>query len=137
MIEVSWIPGQSRNIINPRFMSSVGLLCGGSMGLLAVGGGLVSTPFFTLLFGQRQAVAQSISMAMVTPAAVVALLTYNAANAVDWAIGLPLAVGGLLTVSKGVAIAHSLPEQRMRSWFSKMLVVTALFLLMKPYVLAG
>ncbi len=90
---------------------------GGSMGLLGVGGGLVATPILTTLFGQRQAVAQSIWMALVTPCAVVALLTYNAADAVDWRVGVPLAVGGLVTVSKGVSLAHSLPEQKMRVSF--------------------
>lgn len=125
-----------RRHIPSRYVPLVGFFGGASMGLLGVGGGLVATPFLTLLFGQRQALAQSISMALVTPCAVVALLTYNAADAVDWSVGLPLAMGGLLTVSKGVSLAHSLPEHKMRRLFSWMLVVTALFLLIRPYLLA-
>lgn len=123
----------SQSLISEKLMPLTGLFGGGSMGLLGVGGGLVATPILTALFGQRQAVAQSISMALVTPCAVVALLTYNAADAVDWWVGIPLAIGGLVTVSKGVALAHALPEQKMRVLFSGMLVVTALFLLIKPY----
>ena len=39
-----------------------------------------------------------------------------------------MAVGGLATVSAGVAWAHRLPERRMRTAFAAMLGVTALWL---------
>lgn len=123
-----------RSHLNPRLMPMVGVAAGTSMGLLGVGGGLVATPLLTGLFGQRQALAQSLSMALVTPCAVVALATYSVADCVDWSMGLPLAFGGLLTVSAGVAVAHQLPERRMRLLFAVMLMATALWLLIKPYV---
>ena len=46
----------------------------------------------------------------------------------DWSLGLPLAIGGLFTVSAGVALAHKLPEKRMRTAFAWMLAATALWL---------
>lgn len=123
-------------VVSPKWMPLVGCFGGGSMGLLGVGGGLVATPMLIYIFGQRQALAQSISMALVTPCAIVALLTYNAADAVDWSVGVPLALGGLVTVSRGVSLAQSLPEKKMRSLFSGMLVLTALFLMSKPHLMA-
>lgn len=128
-------PAQDTSRINLRLMPVVGVLAGTSMGLLGVGGGLVATPCLTGLFGQRQATAQSLSMAMVTPCAIVGLLTYNHTSDVDWSVGLPLAIGGLLTVSAGVAVAHRLPEKRMRKAFAAMLLVTAVWLLIKPYLM--
>ena len=115
-----------------RFMPLVGILGGGSMGLLGVGGGLVATPLFTGWFGQRQTVAQSLSLALVAPSSIIALLTYSSANRVDWAMGLPLACGGLFTVSAGVALAHRLPERRMRAAFAWMILCTAAWMLLKP-----
>ena len=115
-----------------RYLPLVGIVGGSSMGLLGVGGGLVATPLFTGWFGQRQTVAQSLSLALVAPSSIIALLTYGAARRVDWAIGLPLAVGGLLTVSAGVALAHRLPERRMRAAFAWMLLCTAVWMLIKP-----
>lgn len=47
-------------------------------------------------------------------------------------MGLPLAVGGLLTVSAGVALAHKLPEHRLQRAFAWMLLATALWLLVPP-----
>lgn len=115
-----------------RLLPLVGIAGGASMGLLGIGGGLVATPILTGVFGQRQAVAQSLSLAMVTPCSVIALITYGAADRVDWAMGLPMAVGGLLTVSAGVALAHRLPERRMRLAFAWMVLVTGLWLLLRP-----
>lgn len=120
---------------SPRLMPLVGIVGGACMGLLGVGGGLVATPFFTGFFGQRQTVAQSLSLALVTPCSMVALLTYGSAQRVDWSIGLPLAVGGLFTVSAGVALAHRLPERTMKTAFAWMILGTAIWLLLKPILL--
>jgi uncharacterized membrane protein YfcA len=99
------------------------------MGLLGIGGGLVATPVLSGWLGQRQTVAQSLSLALAAPSSVVALATYAGAQRVDWSMGLPLAVGGLFTVSAGVALAHRLPEIRLRAAFASMLLATALWLL--------
>jgi uncharacterized membrane protein YfcA len=118
-----------------RMMPLVGIVGGACMGLLGVGGGLVTTPFFTGVFGQRQTVAQSLSLALVTPCSIVALMTYGSAQRVDWSIGLPLAIGGLFTVSAGVALAHRLPERTMKIAFAWMILGTAVWLLLKPILL--
>ena len=124
-------PAVTRKQADMRLMPLVGILGGASMGLLGIGGGLVATPIFTGLFGLRQAVAQSLSLALVTPCSIIALVTYGAAGSVDWAMGLPMAVGGLLTVSAGVALAHRLPEHRMRLTFAWMVLATAFWLLLR------
>jgi uncharacterized membrane protein YfcA len=116
-------------------MPLVGIVGGSSMGLLGVGGGLVATPLFNGWFGQRQTVAQSLSLALVAPSSIIALMTYSNANRVDWALGLPLALGGLFTVSAGVALAHRLPERRMRAAFAWMVLCTAVWMLLKPLLL--
>lgn len=126
---------QATRRFSPRLMPAVGVLGGACMGLLGVGGGLVATPIFTGCFGQRQTIAQSLSLALVTPCSLVALLTYGSAQRVDWSVGLPLAVGGLFTVSAGVAWAHRLPERTMKTAFAWMILGTAVWLLLKPVLL--
>lgn len=129
------VPGETSSRLNIRWMPAVGILGGACMGLLGVGGGLVATPVFTRWFGQRQAVAQSLSLALVTPCSMVALMTYGSAHHVDWSIGLTMAVGGVFSVSAGVALAHRLPERTMRNAFAWMILCTALWLLVKPILL--
>ena len=70
------------------------------------------------------------------PRSVVALAVYGGAGQVDWTIGLPMAASGLLTVSAGVGLAHRLPEKQMRTAFAVMLLLTALWLLVSPLVMA-
>ncbi len=131
------VPATNRSALPTRFIPLVGVIGGGSMGLLGVGGGLLATPLLTGWFGQRQTVAQSLSLALVAPSSCMALLTYSHAHSVDWSMGLPLAVGGLFTVSAGVAVAHRLPERRMRLAFAYMVLCTAIWLLVRPMVLHG
>jgi hypothetical protein len=121
--------------LDVRYLPLVGILGGSSMGLLGIGGGLLATPLLSGWLGQRQTMAQSLSLALVAPSSVVALATYAGAQRVDWTMGLPLAIGGLFTVSAGVALAHRLPEKRMRAAFAWMLLGTALWLLIGPFVL--
>lgn len=125
-------PRVTRSLV---LMPLVGIVGGSSMGLLGVGGGLVATPLFTGWFGQKQTEAQSLSLALVAPSSIIALLTYSSAGRVNWTMGLPLAVGGLFTVSAGVALALRLPERRMRLAFAAMVLCTALWLLVKPLLL--
>lgn len=113
----------------------VGMLGGSSMGLLGIGGGLVATLVLAGWLRQRQTVAQSLSLALAAPSSVVALMTYAGAERVDWSLGLPLAIGGLFTVSAGVALAHRLPEKRMRAAFAWMLLATAFWLLIGPLLI--
>ena len=130
--------GTSAHAAKPRdqrYLPLVGIAGGSSMGLLGVGGGLVATPLFTGWFGQRQTVAQSLSLALVAPSSIIALMTYSSAQRVDWALGLPLAFGGLFTVSAGVALAHRLPEKRMRAAFAWMVLCTAAWMLLKPVLM--
>jgi len=115
-----------------RYLPLVGIVGGSSMGLLGIGGGLVATPIFNGWFGQRQTVAQSLSLALVAPSSIIALLTYSGAHRVAWSMGLPMAIGGLFTVSAGVAVAHRLPERRMRLAFAWMLLATAGWMLLRP-----
>lgn len=125
-------PDESRDL---RWMPLVGILGGGSMGLLGVGGGLLATPIFSGWFRQRQTVAQSLSLALVAPSSIIALMAYSGAHKVDWHFGLPLAIGGLATVSAGVAAAHRLPEKRMKAAFAGMILCTAVWMLAKPFVM--
>ena len=113
----------------------VGVLGGSAMGLLGVGGGLVATPVLVGWLGLRQTLAQSLSLALVTPSALVALGTYAQAGRVDWHWGIPMAIGGLFTVSTGVACAHRLPETHLRQGFAWMLLAVSVWMAVAPVVM--
>jgi uncharacterized membrane protein YfcA len=126
-------------ILHPKHirwaMLGVGMLGGSAMGLLGLGGALVSTPILTGVLKQSQTLAQSLSLALVFPSASVALTSYAHAGRVDWQIGLPLAIGGLFTVSAGVNHAHKLPENTLRKAFASLMIGTAVWLMIRPVLI--
>ena len=112
-----------------RFLPLVGVLSGGMSGLFSVGGGLVAVPALVSLFGMTQTQAQGIALALVIPGSLVALFTSAHAGHVSWTVGIPLAVGGLVSVSWGVALAHRFSPARLRLTFCAVLAATALVML--------
>lgn len=109
----------------------VGAVGGVVSGFFGVGGAFIAPPLLTGFFGVRQPEAQGLALALVTPAATVALLTYAGAGQVDWAVGIPLALGGIAAISIGVAFAARLPERRMRLAFCGLLIVTSVLLALR------
>jgi uncharacterized membrane protein YfcA len=114
-----------------RFTPVVGVISGLMSGLFTIGGGLVSVPALVSLFGMKQTQAQGIALALVIPASVTALFSYAQAGNVDWHVGIPLALGGLVSVSWGVALAYRLPAVKLRLSFCVVLVGTAIAMLVR------
>ncbi|PRA27216.1 sulfite exporter TauE/SafE family protein [Pseudomonas poae] len=113
------------------WLGVLGAASGSVGGLFGVGGAVIATPVLTGLFGTTQVVAQGLSLALALPSTGVTLVTYAWHHEVDWLIGVPLAVGGLLSISWGVKVAHSLPERTLRSLFCVFLMVCAVMLTFK------
>src|SRR6267154_2567875 len=94
----------------------LGIVGGIVSGLFGVGGALIVPPALTAFFGVRQVEGQGLGLALVAPGSVIALVAYAGAGQVDWRLGIPLAVGGVVAISAGVAFTHSLPERRGRDY---------------------
>ncbi|MEO4046742.1 sulfite exporter TauE/SafE family protein [Pseudomonas sp. CAU 1711] len=110
------------------WLGVLGGAAGALGGLFGVGGAVLAVPVLTTLFGTSQLVAQGLSLALALPSTAVTLLTYAGHGHVDWSMGLPLAVGGLLSIGWGVRLAHSLPERLLKGLFCGFLLVCAALL---------
>jgi hypothetical protein len=113
------------------WLGVLGAASGTMGGLFGVGGAVVATPVLTSLFGTSQVVAQGLSLALALPSTGVTLVTYAVHHQVNWTVGLPLAVGGLLSISWGVKVAHAMPERLLRGLFCGFLVLCAVMLAFK------
>lgn len=96
------------------WFGALGALAGTTGGLFGVGGAVVAAPVLTSVFGTTQVVAQGLSLALAAPSTAVTLLTYAVHDEVNWVMGVPMAIGGLLSISWGVRLAHALPERMLR-----------------------
>lgn len=110
------------------WLGALGAGAGALGGLFGVGGAVLATPVLTSVFGTSQVVAQGLSLSLAAPSTGVTLVTYALHGQVNWLLGLPLAVGGLLSISLGVRLAHALPERLLRVLFSGFLVVSGVLL---------
>ncbi|ANH75389.1 sulfite exporter TauE/SafE family protein [Ralstonia insidiosa] len=114
-------------------MPLMGIASGAMSGIFTVGGGLVVVPALVTFFGMPQTRAQGMALALVVPGTLIALATYAHAGHVNWGTGIPLAVGGMVSVSWGVTLAHKFSPLRLRLAFCAVLLGTALMmLLVKP-----
>ena len=122
--------GMSSGIRLPqKYIALVGVFSGATAGFFSVGGAIVAVPGLVAFFGATQTAAQGLGLAMVTPGTLVALSTYASAGHVNWSVGIPLALGGVLSISWGVALAHHLPERRLRMLFCGALMAIALWMM--------
>ena len=110
---------------------ALGVLAGTTGGLFGVGGAVVAAPVLTSVFGTSQVVAQGLSLALAAPSTTVTLLTYAAHGEVNWLMGLPMAVGGLLSISWGVKVAYAMPERLLRGLYCCFLLLCAVLLAVK------
>jgi uncharacterized membrane protein YfcA len=110
------------------WLVALGAVAGLLGGIFGVGGAVVATPILTLAFGASQVVAQGLSLALALPSTGVTLATYALHDHVNWLLGIPLALGGLLSISWGVKLAHALPERTLRSLFGLFLLLCAVLL---------
>ena len=106
-------------------------LAGTTGGVFGVGGAVVAAPVLTSVFGTSQVVAQGMSLALAAPSTSVTLLTYAVHHEVNWLMGVPMAIGGLLSISWGVKVAHALPERVLRALYCGFLLVCAGLLAIK------
>lgn len=132
LAQMYWRKGQaSTQLRHVNWLWLLGVGSGVTGGLFGVGGGVVATPILTSVFGATQVVAQGLALTLAVPSTAITLFTYALHDHVNWSMGIPLAIGGLASVSWGVKLAHSMPERLLRYLFCLFLVVCAVILMFK------
>jgi uncharacterized membrane protein YfcA len=112
-------------------LSTLGAGSGILGGFFGLGGSVLATPLLATVFGASQVVAQGLALALAAPTTIATLGAYALHGHVDWRIGLPMAMGGLLSVSWGVGVAYRLPERLLRTLFCLFLLLCAGLLMLK------
>jgi uncharacterized protein len=111
----------------------IGAFGGFLSGLFGVGGAIFAVPLLAFLFVIPQAMAQGFGLALVAPGTLVGIVTYAAAGDVNWAVGIPLALGGVVSVPFGVKVAYWLPERTLRLIFAALMGAVAAILILRAH----
>lgn len=122
-------PRSTRKLLDMRWSPLVGAFCGTLTGFFTIGGAICAPPMLTRFFGLAQQKAQGLAFAAIAPGTLASLATYAHHDKIEWQLGLPLCAGALLTMRAGVALAHRLPERKLRMLFYVPLAGTAVAML--------
>lgn len=106
---------------------AVGLLTG----LLANGGGFLLVPVFVLVLGLTAIEAAGTSMVVVGILTIPTLITHWALGHIDWTVAGGFALGLIPAAEIGSRIAQRLPAARARLAFALMLIVFAVWFLVR------
>ena len=129
LLQMYWRKGDvGPQLRHGNWLWLLGLGSGVTAGMFGVGGGVIATPILTGIFGSTQVAAQGLALALAAPSTAITLTTYALHGHVNWAMGIPLAIGGLASISWGVKLAHTLPERTLRAMFCVFLVLCAIML---------
>lgn len=109
----------------------LGGACGFLGGIFGVGSGLVATPILVLGFGLSQVIAQSLSLCIALPSLISTLSMYVMHGQVNWLASIFLTLGGFITVSFGVKLAHTMPQRVLKTLFGLFLILCSLLLIIK------
>ncbi|MEM7392050.1 MAG: sulfite exporter TauE/SafE family protein [Verrucomicrobiota bacterium] len=104
----------------------IGVVSGILSGTIGVGAGIIMVPALSMMaFGQKD--AQGIALAVMVPMALVGAIRYRLNPEIDLNINVAglLAVGALIGVFFGTAIAGALPAATLRKIFAIFMVIAA------------
>lgn len=124
-------PSEPKRVLPWPLVGPVGAVCGIFSGFFGIGGAIIAVPAMTIFFGYTQLAAQGMSLAYSAVTASLTTVTYASKGDVDWAVAIPLAVGGMLAVRRGVDFAHRLPERTLRLAFVVFAFCVGIALLLK------
>lgn len=96
----------------------------GALGAMGLGGGGVLL-LWLALSGADQLAAQGINLVFILPVGAVGLWLHRRSGLVSWRAALPMAAGGLLGLTAGVALAGYLPERTLSRLFGLLIGAAA------------
>lgn len=101
----------------------VGVATGILSGLLGVGGGIIMIPAMVLLLGMSQKMAQGISLAVIIPVSVSGAVIHARHGNVNFGVGIPLAIGGVLGGIVGANAALNASPMILRGAFGVLMLI--------------
>ncbi|MCL2784807.1 MAG: sulfite exporter TauE/SafE family protein [Propionibacteriaceae bacterium] len=107
------------------------MVAGIAAGLLGIGGGVIVVPVMMIVFGVSDLVAKGVSLVMMAPAVISALIGNLFGHRVLVRAGLIIGLSAVVTGPFGAQIAHLLPPRIANILFACYLVFVVIMMIRK------
>jgi uncharacterized membrane protein YfcA len=99
----------------------------GSLGGMGMGGGTLLIPILTLFLGIEQKSAQGINLLVFIPMSIVALIVHIKNKLVDFKVGIPIMISGVVFSIVGSLLANSITNENLRKIFGGFLLIVGVY----------
>lgn len=113
----------------------LGLFAGALAATLGVGGGIIFVPVLASVFAFSQFEAQGTSLAVILATSIVGTTIHARADRVVWKVALVTGGTGIVSAMLGAQLALSMDEQQLRKVFGAVMVVLAIRMAHKAWLL--
>ena len=113
-------------MINIIYLVFAGLVSG-VIGGMGMGGGTLLIPILSIFLGFAQKSAQGINLLVFIPMSIVALIVHIKNKLVDFRVGVPIIVIGIVFSVLGSIIANGLSNNNLRVYFGVFLLLVGMF----------
>ncbi len=104
------------------YQAIIGIFAGIVSGLFASGGGMILVPAFIYILKINEVEARATSVLCILPMVVTSGIFYYTNNYINWKIGMPCAIGGILGGIVGAKLLNKLPTHYLKIGFTLFLI---------------
>ena len=101
---------------------------------MGMGGGTFLIPLITLIMNVTQNVSQCINLLVFIPMSIVALIVHIKNKLVDFRVGIPIVIIGILFSLLGSIIANNLSNDNLRVYFGVFLLLVGVFQFVQTFI---
>lgn len=106
----------------------------GIVGGMGMGGGTLLIPILSIFLGFAQKDAQGINLLVFIPMSIVALIFHIKNKLVDFRVGIPVMVVGVVFSIIGSLIANGLSNNNLRVYFGVFLLLVGVFQFIQTFI---
>jgi len=108
----------------------LGLFAGIVSGLFGAGGGMITVPAFSYIFGLDEKVARATSVFVILPMAMVSSIFYYNSNFIDWSLAVKCLIGGVVGGVVGARLLKKMSPAILEALFIALLIYVAIRMIM-------
>ena len=109
-------------------------LVSGVVGGMGMGGGTLLIPILSIFLGFAQKDAQGINLLVFIPMSIVALIVHIKNKLVDFRVGIPIVLIGVVFSVVGSMIANKLSNNNLRTYFGVFLLLVGVFQFVQTFI---